>query len=296
MNTLENIWNTNLVNFPSFWKNIFAKLEMQNTWGSIKDRIAKRMIEDAEKKWLIKKWDKIIESTSWNTWIWLALICAIKWYHLILTMPESMSLERRRLIASYWAEIVLTPANLGMWWAIKKAKEIEENDWIWSPKQFENFSNVDAHFETTGPEIFKQTNWKIDYFISAVWTGWTITWVWKFLKSKNKDIKIIAIEPEESPVLAWWKPWPHKIQWIWAGFIPKIIDLKIIDEIFTISKEEAISAMKKLASKEWLLAWISSWANLAIAEKIAKKYPNAKIITVLSDTWERYLSNNFLEC
>jgi len=254
------------------------------------------MIEDAEKSWILKKWDKIVEATSWNTWIWLALVSAIKWYSLIIVMPESMSVERRRLIASYWAKIILTPASKWMGWAIKKAKEIEENDWVWSPKQFENFSNVDAHFETTWPEIFEQTNWEIDFFVSAVWTWWTITWAWKFLKNKLENIKIIAVEPEDSPVLSWWKPWPHKIQWIWAGFIPKIVDLDIIDEIFTVSVEESIKSMKKLAEKEWILAWISTWANLAISEKLAKKYPNAKIVTIMPDTGERYLSNNFLEC
>ncbi len=277
---------------------IFAKIESFNPLGSIKDRIGASLVEDAEKKGLIKDGTTIVEPTSGNTGVALAFICAQRGYKLILTMPESMSKERRQLLKIFGAEIVLTSAKAGMKGAVLKAEEIVKNTSnAFMPQQFHNQANPAIHFKITGPEIWKDTEGNVDIFVAGVGTGGTITGVGKFLKKKNKDIKVIAVEPEESAVLSGKPPGPHKIQGIGAGFIPDVMDLSFVDEIITVKYENAKNITMELAKKEGILAGASSGAALYAALSIAKKPENKSknIIVILPDTGERYLTTDLFE-
>ena len=274
---------------------ILAKIESFNPAGSVKDRIAKNMIENAEANGLLRSGATIIEPTSGNTGIGLALMCRVKGYRLILTMPETMSIERRNLLSAYGAEVVLTPGTEGMSGAIKKAIELaEEIDNSFIPSQFDNHANPDIHFKTTGPEIWQDTDGNIDFFVAGIGTGGTITGVGEYLKSKNPDIKIVAVEPTTSSVLSGGKPGPHPIQGIGAGFIPKVLNTDIIDEIIAVDGDSSFKAGRELAASEGILSGISSGAALFAATEIAKRPENKfkNIVVLLPDTGERYLSTD----
>lgn len=295
---IELIGNTPLIELTHLEKEydlkakLVVKVEFFNPAGSVKDRIAKAMIEQAEKDGLIKEGATIIEATSGNTGIGLASVAAMKGYRAILTMPETMSVERRNLLKAYGAQIVLTPGNLGMKGAIAKAEELAkeiENSFI--PSQFENGANPMIHFHTTGPEIYEDSEGEVDILVAGVGTGGTLSGTGKYLKSK-KDVKVVAVEPAKSPVLSKGEAGPHGIQGIGAGFVPTTLDTKIYDEIITVENEEAFAMGKKIAHKEGILVGISSGAAVHAAIELAKRPENAgkMIVVVLPDTGERYLS------
>lgn len=285
-----------LVNFENehmLCARIIAKLELFNPAGSVKDRVAVKMIEEAEKKGFLKEGSVIIEPTSGNTGIGLASAAAAKGYKVILTMPETMSVERRMLLAAYGAEIVLTEGVKGMTGAVEKAEELSkeyENSFI--PGQFINPDNPQAHFETTGPEIWDDSEGKVDIFVAGIGTGGTITGTGRFLKSKNPDIKVVGVEPASSPLITKGKSGSHKIQGIGANFIPEIFDLSICDEIIAVDDENAFKAGRLLASKEGILVGISSGAALHAAKELAERPENKgkNIVVLLPDSGERYLS------
>jgi cysteine synthase A len=274
---------------------ILAKTESFNPGGSAKDRVAAAMIEAAEKSGALKKGATIIEPTSGNTGVGLALVSAVKGYRLILTMPETMSIERRRLAAAYGAEIVLTEADKGMGGAIRKAEELNAS----IPgsvilQQFENEANPDSHYRSTGPEIWQDAGGAVDALVAGVGTGGTITGAGRFLKEQNPHLKIIAVEPEESAVLSGGNPGLHKLQGIGAGFIPKILDVSILDEVVRVSADNAFATARALAEKEGILAGISSGAAMWAALKLADRsdFEGKTIAVVLPDTGERYLSSS----
>jgi len=272
---------------------VLVKLEYLNPAGSVKDRIAKAMIEDAEAKGLLKAGSVIIEPTSGNTGIGLAAVATAKGYRAILTMPETMSVERRNLLKAYGAEIVLTEGAKGMKGAIAKAEELaKEIPGAFIPGQFTNPANPAAHFATTGPEIWNDTDGKVDFFVAGVGTGGTLSGVGKFLKSKNPNVKVVAVEPESSPVLSKGVAGPHKIQGIGAGFVPDTLDTKIYDEIIPVSNDDAFATGKAVARTDGVLVGISSGAALFAATQLAKRPENKgkTIVVLLPDTGDRYLS------
>lgn len=298
-NILDLVGNTPLVELTKIEKDehlkarVAAKIESFNPAGSAKDRIALNMIKSAEKEGKIKPGATIIEPTSGNTGIGLALVCAQRGYQLILTMPETMSVERRNLIKAYGAKVVLTPGSEGMKGAIAKANELAEeipNSFI--PGQFTNMSNPEIHYLTTGPEIWKDTDGKVDMFVAGVGTGGTLSGTGKYLKEKNPKIEVVAVEPETSPLLSKGYAGPHKIQGIAAGFVPETLDTRIYDEIVTVSDQHAFEMGRWLAQEEGLLVGISSGAAAYAAVELAKRPENEGklIVVLLPDTGERYLS------
>ena len=298
-NILELVGNTPLVELSKLDKEegakatVYAKIEAFNPAGSAKDRIALNMIETAEKEGKIKPGATIIEPTSGNTGIGLALVCAQKGYHLILTMPETMSVERRNLIKAYGAKVELTEGSKGMKGAIAKAEELaKEIPGSFIPSQFSNPANPQNHYETTGPEIWNDTDGKVDIFVAGVGTGGTLSGVGKYLKEKNPNVEVVAVEPEESPLLSKGHAGPHKIQGIAAGFVPETLDTSIYNKVMTVSSQQAFEMGRKPAREEGLLVGISSGAAAYAALELAKEPQNAgKIIVVLlPDTGERYLS------
>ena len=295
----ELIGNTPLVQLTNYSlkkgleANVIAKLESFNPAGCVKERIALAMIEDAEAAGILKAGAEIIEPTSGNTGIGLALVAAVKGYKLTLTMPETMSVERRNLLKALGANLVLTPGATGMKGAIARALELhEENPNSYIPQQFENASNPAIHYRTTGPEIWNDTDGKVDIFVAGVGTGGTVSGVGAYLKSKNPAIQIVAVEPADSPVLSGGAPGPHKIQGIGAGFIPKNYDASVIDEIIPVSNDNAILTSRQLAQQEGLLVGISSGAAAYAATLLAQRPENKgkNIVALLPDTGERYLS------
>jgi len=291
------IGNTPLVRINKITKGVgatvLAKIEFFSPTGSVKDRIAVSMIEDAERRGLIKKGTVIIEPTSGNTGIGLAFVCAQRGYRLVLTMPEGMTLERRKLLSLFGAEIVLTPAEEGMTGAVRKAEEMAKryrNSFI--PQQFKNPANPEVHRKTTAEEIWKDTDGRIDIFVAGIGTGGTITGVGEVLKKRKKDIKVIGVEPENSPVLSGGIPGRHSIQGIGAGFVPEVLNLKVIDEIIKVCDEDAVETAKRLIREEGILCGISSGAAVFAAIKVGKRkgMKGKIIVVVLPDTGERYLS------
>lgn len=272
---------------------ILAKVESFNPGGSVKDRIAKGILDDAEAKGLITKDTTLIEPTSGNTGIGLAMLAASRGYHLIIVMPETMSIERRQLMTAYGAELVLTEGAKGMKGAIAKAEALlESTDNSFMPSQFSNQANPDTHYNTTGPDIWKETDGQVDAFISGVGTGGTLTGVGRYLKEQNKNIQLIAVEPADSPILSTGTGGPHKIQGIGAGFIPDTLDTTIYDEVMTVDNEDAFDMGRMMAKTEGLLVGISSGAAISAAIAYSKRPENKgkRIVVLLPDTGERYLS------
>lgn len=293
------IGNTPLLELSNYEKEkklsatILAKVEYFNPAGSVKDRIAKAMLDEAEKKGVLKPGAVIIEPTSGNTGIGLAAVAASRGYKIILTMPETMSVERRNLLKAYGAELVLTDGAKGMKGAIAKAQELaEQTPGSFIPSQFTNMANPTAHRNTTGPEIWEDTDGKVDIFVAGVGTGGTVTGVGEYLKSQNPNVKIIAVEPAGSPVLSKGTPGPHKIQGIGAGFVPETLNTKIYDEIIAVENEDAFETGRTLARREGILVGISSGAAVFAATELAKRPENKGkiIVALLPDTGDRYLS------
>lgn len=288
----------NLIKKDELKADVLAKLEYFNPAGSVKDRIAKEMILDALEKGLINENTTLIEPTSGNTGIGLSAVATALNLKIIITMPETMSVERRNLMKAYGAELVLTPGSEGMKGAIAKAKELAsqiENSFI--PGQFENPANPTAHYKTTGPEIYEQTEGKVDIFVAGVGTGGTISVIGKYLKEKNPEVKVVAVEPASSPVLSTGKGGAHKIQGIGAGFVPETLDTKIYDEIITVENEDAFATGKEMAKTEGILVGISSGAALYAAKELAKREENAgkTIVVLLPDGGDRYLSTPLIQ-
>ncbi|OHB25535.1 MAG: cysteine synthase A [Desulfuromonadaceae bacterium GWC2_58_13] len=275
---------------------VWGKLESANPGGSVKDRIALAMIEQAEQEGRLKPGATVVEPTSGNTGIGLSLVCAIKGYKLILTMPDTMSLERRRLLGAYGAELVLTPGAQGMRGAIDKAEEIVAAKKGFMPQQFKNPANPRIHEQTTGPEIVAALDGSIDAFVAGVGTGGTITGVGRVLRAHHPQVFIAAVEPTDSPVLSGGDPGPHKIQGIGAGFVPDVLDTGIYQEVITVSNDNAIATARKLVRTEGLFVGISSGANVFAALQVARRFkPGQNVVTILCDTGERYLSTGIYD-
>jgi len=298
----ETIGKTPLVRLSRIGKDLpgelVGKLEFFNPCGSIKDRIGVSMIEDAEKRGLINKDTVIVEPTSGNTGIALAFVCAVKGYRLILTMPENMSVERRKMLAAFGAELVLTPGEEGMKGAVRKAEEIvasTSNSFM--PQQFKNPANPEVHRKTTAEEIWRDTEGRVDLIVAGVGTGGTITGVAEVIKKRKPEFKAIAVEPESSPVLSGGEPGPHKIQGIGAGFIPEILELEIVDEIIRVPDEEAVNTARRLAREEGIFAGISSgaavWAGIKVAER--EENEGKLIVVIIPDLGDRYLTTDLAE-
>lgn len=290
---LELIGNTPMIKLSRIAPkgNLFAKAERFNPAGSVKDRAALYMIEDAEKRGILKSGGIIIEPTSGNTGIGLAAVAALKDYKVILTMPESMSLERRQLLKAYGAEIVLTDATKGMQGAVEKAEELKKQyEGSIIAGQFENPANPQAHYETTGPEIWADLEGEVDIFVAGVGTGGTISGIGKYLKEKNPDVTIVAVEPADSPLLSEGRSGAHKIQGIGANFVPEALDMSVIDKIVTVTTEQAYEMANELAKSEGLLCGISSGAAMYVAKLLASENEDKNVVVLLPDTGERYLS------
>jgi cysteine synthase A len=301
-NAAEAIGDTPMIQInrlvPKGHATVFAKCEFFQPLNSVKDRIGAAMIEAGEREGKVNKDTHIVEPTSGNTGIALAFVCAAKGYRLTLTMPESMSVERRALLRAMGAELVLTPATEGMKGAIARAQAIvNEEKNAWMPQQFENPANPAIHEKTTGPEIWEDSGHNIDAIIVGVGTGGTLTGVARYIKPKNKNFKAIAVEPVDSPVIAGGQPGPHKIQGLGAGFIPKNLDMSLVDEAISISNEEAYHWARRLAKEEGIMAGISSGANMCAAAKVAARpeYAGKRIVTIMPSLGERYLSTPLFE-
>ncbi len=295
---LDRIFNTPLVQLKTSENSatLWGKMENTNPGGSVKDRIALAMIEQAERDELLKPGDTIVEPTSGNTGIGLSLVGSVKGYKVVLTMPDTMSTERRRLLGAFGAELVLTPGTMGMRGAIEQAEELARQRKAFMPNQFRNPANSRVHFETTGPEILRDLDRQVDAFVAGVGTGGTITGVGQILKQNNPAVLIVAVEPEDSAVLSGGDPGPHKIQGIGAGFIPDILDTSIYQEIITVGNEEAMQAARQLAREEGIFVGISAGANVLASRRIAERLgPGKNVVTVLCDTGERYLSTGIFD-
>jgi cysteine synthase A len=291
---LQTIGRTPLVRLGRINPDIYVKMESANPGGSVKDRISLAMIEAAEKDGRLKPGDTIVEPTSGNTGIGLAMVAAVRGYRLILTMPESMTVERRKLLKAYGAEIVLTPADRGMTGAVEKAEEIAREKGYFQPMQFANPANPEIHRRTTAKEIIEDLG-RVDIFVSGVGTGGTVTGVGEVLREKFGGVRVVAVEPEDSPVLSGGKPGRHRIQGIGAGFVPEILNTKIYDEIIRVRAEDAIAASRLLARREGILGGISAGANVHAAMIESARHPGKTVVTVICDTGERYLSTDLFE-
>ncbi|MFH1448352.1 MAG: cysteine synthase A [Candidatus Micrarchaeota archaeon] len=298
-NILETIGDTPLVKLNRLHagnnNTIFAKLESFNPCASVKDRICLAMIEDAERRGALKKGMLIVEPTSGNTGIGLAMAAAVKGYKLKLTMPESMSVERRRILLAFGAELELTPKEKGMKGAIEKAKELVKETNAFMPQQFSNPVNPEIHRRTTAEEVWRDTEGKVDVFVAGVGTGGTITGVGEVLKKRKPDVRIVAVEPSKSPVLSGGDPGPHKIQGIGAGFVPDVLEMKFIDEVVKVDDGDAFDTSRRLAKEEGILAGISAGANVWAALKIASELEGKRVVVIIPDTGERYLSGELFE-
>jgi cysteine synthase A len=295
---LDRIGNTPLVKLstPKGSATLWGKLESANPGGSVKDRIAKAMIEQAEKDGLLKPGDVIVEPTSGNTGIGLSLVGSVKGYQIVLTMPDTMSMERRRLLGAFGAELILTPGSQGMRGAIAKAEEIAAERKAFMPQQFCNPANPKVHLETTGPEILRALDNQVDALVAGIGTGGTITGAGQAIKEKNPDVLIVAVEPSDSSILSGGEPGPHKIQGIGAGFVPDVLNTNIFTEIITITNEQAMLTARELAREEGVFVGISAGANVFAARQVAAQMkPGQNVVTILCDTGERYLSTNIFD-
>jgi cysteine synthase len=293
---IQQIGNTPLIRLAAMvepgWADIYVKMESYNPGGSVKDRICLAMIEAAEQAGALKPGVTVVEPTSGNTGIGLSMICAVKGYKLVLTMPETMTIERRRLLAAYGAELILTPGPLGMRGAVQKAEELAEKHGYFMPQQFKNPANPEVHRRTTGPEIIQAlAGLSIDAFVAGVGTGGTITGVGEALRQHNPAVQVVALEPADSPVLSGGQPGPHKIQGIGAGFIPEVLNTKVYNEVLRVANDDAFATARRLAREEGLLVGISAGANCWGALQLAKRLGKGQnVVTVMCDTGERYLS------
>ncbi len=295
---LDRIGNTPLIKIstPQGGATLWGKMESANPGGSVKDRIAKAMIEQAEQDGLLKPGDVIVEPTSGNTGIGLSLVAAVKGYQVVLIMPDTMSMERRRLLGAFGAELILTPGAKGMRGAIAKAEEIAAERKAFMPQQFCNPANPKIHLETTGPEILRDLDNQVDALVAGVGTGGTITGAGQAIKAVNPEALIVAVEPSDSPVLSGGDPGPHKIQGIGAGFVPDVLNPELLTEIITVTNEQAMQTTRELAREEGVFVGISAGANVFAARQIAARLkPEQNVVTILCDTGERYLSTNIFD-